>query len=138
MGVLIPFCETTHKTTMKAVLAALLVLAAACHAAPDKRFIISDIKDAFEHIGDGISHAFNSAKHEFSKIVSHIPFNQVVDNLVPLINSGMSQAACKKACELGAGKVFENHLHSMGSTVNHACGPVCKGALSKIQDVAGR
>merc|ERR1712105_311211 len=138
MGVLIPFCETTNKTTMKCMLLALVVLAAACHAAPDKRFIISDIKDAFHDIGHGISHAFNSAKHEFSKIVSHIPFDSVVDNLVPLINSGMSQMACKKACEMGAGKVFGEHHASMGSTVNHACGPVCKGALSKIKDVAGR
>merc|ERR1712058_102459 len=129
MGVLISFAKlpTNHKTTMKAVLAAVLILAATCHAAPDKRFIISDIK-----------HAFDSAKHEFSKIVSHIPFDSVVDNLVPLINSGMSQMACKKACEAGAGKVFGSHFHGMGATVNHACGPACKGALSKIQDVAGR
>merc|ERR1712240_644152 len=105
MGVLISFAKlpTNHKTTMKAVLAAVLILAATCHAAPDKRFIISDIKDAFHDIGHGISHAFSSAKHEFSKIVSHIPFDKVVDNLVPLINSGMSHMACTKACEAGAG-----------------------------------
>merc|ERR1712240_823665 len=91
---------------------AVLCLAAVSFAAPEKRFIISDIKDAFHDIGHGISHAFSSAKHEFSKIVSGIPFDKVVDNLVPLIDSGMTEAACKKACEAGAGHVFGHHFTS--------------------------
>merc|ERR1711963_68621 len=118
-----------NKDKMKVVLA-LLVLAVAAYAAPEKRFIES-IGHAFQEIGHAFQHTFDGAKDSFNNLIGehglHIDFNSVVQKLIPLIDSGYTEAMCVPACVSAAAP--------LAGTV---CGPVCKAALAELEKAAGK
>merc|ERR1711992_56134 len=132
MGTLV----NSNKDKMKVVLA-LLVLAAAAYAAPEKRFIES-ISHAFESLGHAIAHTFNQAKDSFNNIVGehglNIDFHAVVQKMIPLIDSGMTETACTTAC-VGAASSVLGPAAPLAGTV---CGPVCMAALAELEKQAGK
>merc|ERR1712098_605669 len=101
-------------STMK-VAAVLLAVCMAAHASQevelDKRFILSDIKDAFNNIGSTFTHLWHNAKEGFDKPThGNLSFNDVVNRLIPEIHGGMTTAACVKVCVSGLGAAFPPSL----------------------------
>merc|ERR1711963_1149799 len=120
MGTLVLVGQTV---TMKVVLA-VLVLVAVAYAAPEKRFIES-VGHFFHNVGHSLSDAFNSAKDQF---------NKVVDLLIPYIDSDMTEGQCDSACKAAASSV----LGAAAPLASTLCPDVCKGALSKLEQAAGK
>ncbi|XP_076461491.1 uncharacterized protein LOC143293984 [Babylonia areolata] len=122
---------------MKAVLA-LTLLVALASAAPqpikDKRFIES-IGHLFHQAADALAHTFNQAKDAFNSLTHglNINFDSVVAQMIPLIDSGMTETACTTAC-VGAASTVLGPAAPLAGTV---CGPVCKAALAKLEETAG-
>ncbi|KAL8568011.1 hypothetical protein ACOMHN_029186 [Nucella lapillus] len=122
---------------MKAVLA-LTLLVALASAAPrpvkDKRFIES-LGHLLHQAAYAFTHTFNQAKNSFNQLTSglHINFDQVVNQLIPLIDSGMTETACTTACMGGAATVLGPAAPLAGTV----CVPVCKAALAKLEQAAG-
>merc|ERR1712131_469720 len=98
------------KDTMKAVLA-LTLLVAVASAAPrhihDKRFIES-IAHLFHQAADALTHTFNQGVDAFNKLTHglHINFDDVYKQLIPLIDSGMTESACVTTCVGSASTVL--------------------------------
>ncbi|GFO10279.1 conotoxin [Plakobranchus ocellatus] len=136
-----------------------LVAMATVEAGPmKKRFLLKEIQDALNSVGDWFTKTYNSAKDSFNKLASGRPsisefwaesmleiqvvysgcflpvnFDAAVNALIPYISSDMSVTACVGACENAATTVL-GPAASLASTV---CTPVCEGALAKLEDIAG-
>ncbi|XP_076439585.1 conotoxin Cl14.12-like [Babylonia areolata] len=117
------------------VVAVLLMTLVVAHAAPQKRFLIKEIGDLFNNLGNQLTHVFNSAKNEFEKLTSgeNINFDHVVDLLVNQIDSDATEGACQTACTAGATAI----LGPAAPLAGLVCGPACKAALAKIEEAAG-
>merc|ERR1711963_967755 len=129
MGTLVLVGQTV---TMKVVLA-VLVLVAVAYAAPEKRFIES-VGHFFHNVGHSLSDAFNSAKDQFNKISHGLDFHKAVDLLIPYIDSDMTEGQCDSACKAAASSV----LGAAAPLASTLCPDVCKGALSKLEQAAGK
>merc|ERR1719481_1994192 len=117
---------------MKVVLS-LLVLVALAYAVPEKRFIES-IAHAFQDLGHSFEHAFNSAKDTFHSFAHNLDFSSVVNALIPLIDSNETEGGCISVCETSASSL----LGSAAPLATSLCPSACKGALSKLEETAGR
>merc|ERR1712183_1261131 len=98
-----------------------------------KRFLIKEINNVINGIGDFFTKAYNSAKDAVNKVASGLNFDHAVDALIPLIHSGMSVSACAAACTASAASVLGPFAVSAGVI----CTPLCEGALAKLEDIAG-
>merc|ERR1719411_1981934 len=105
-------------------------------AAPEKRFFVNEIKHAFESIGNAFTSAWNGAKDTFNNLTHglNINFDDVVNQLIPLIDSGMTEAGCITTCT-GASASILGPAAPIAATV---CAPLCKAALAKLEEAAGR
>ncbi|PVD30113.1 hypothetical protein C0Q70_09375 [Pomacea canaliculata] len=116
---------------MKFAVVLLLALVAMASAHPrmarsqDKRFLV----DTFKDIGNWFSHAWDSAKDEFNKVVHSVEVKQ----LVPLIDSQATEAGCSTVCT-GAAASLLGPAAPLAATL---CGPLCKAALAELEKVAG-
>ncbi|KAL8568012.1 hypothetical protein ACOMHN_029187 [Nucella lapillus] len=119
---------------MKAVLA-LTLLVALASAAPRPVKDIESLSHLLHQAAYAFTHTFNQAKNSFNQLTSglHINFDKVVDQLIPLIDSGMTETACTTACVGGAATVLGPAAPLAGTV----CVPVCKAALAKLEQVAG-
>ncbi|XP_076439582.1 conotoxin Cl14.12-like [Babylonia areolata] len=116
------------------VVAVLLMTLVVAYAAPEKRFLIKDIGDLINNLGNQLTQVFNSAKHEFEKIVGgQVDFDNVVHLLVGQIDSDTTEGACEAACTKGASVI----LGPAAPMAGLVCGPACKAALAKIEEAAG-
>nr|KAG5697307.1 hypothetical protein BaRGS_004973 [Batillaria attramentaria] len=109
---------------MRVVLVVSLLVACSLAApAPDKRFIGS-ISDLWHQAVDSVSHVFNQAKDQFNKLTDglNINFDSVVNALIPMIDSDMTEGACHNVCVGSAATVLGPAAPLAGSV----CGDVCK------------
>merc|ERR1711921_12762 len=130
--------SSRQKSTMKVAVVLLLVVAAmsATDAAPkriNKRLFWNDVVNVVHNIGDFFSDAYNAAKDAVSKLASGLDFDKAVDLLVPMIHSGMTVTACTGTCTAASATVL-GPFAALSATV---CGPICEGALDKLEQTAG-
>nr|KAG5697309.1 hypothetical protein BaRGS_004975 [Batillaria attramentaria] len=105
---------------MRVVLVVSLLVACSLAApAPDKRFIGS-----ISVLWHSVSHVFNQAKDQFNKLTDglNINFDSVVNALIPMIHSDMTEGACHNVCVGSAATVLGPAAPLAGSV----CGDVCK------------
>merc|ERR1711937_942810 len=129
---------TVRADKMKVAVVLLLVVAAmaATDAAPkriNKRIFWSDIVHVVDNIGHFFSDAYNAAKDAVKNLAAGLDFDKAVDALVPMIHSGMTVTACTATCTAGAATVL-GPFATLSATV---CGPICEGALEKLEHAAG-
>ncbi|KAK7483966.1 hypothetical protein BaRGS_00024850 [Batillaria attramentaria] len=132
---------------MRVVLVVSLLVACSLAApAPDKRFIGS-ISDLWHQAVDSVSHVFNQAKDQFNKLTDGLNskgtmctyyssqsgdlddavvgiwmMQCVVNALIPMIDSDMTEGACHNVCVGSAATVLGPAAPLAGSV----CGDVCK------------
>ncbi|RUS71397.1 hypothetical protein EGW08_020838 [Elysia chlorotica] len=121
---------------MRAAIACLLVLVAmtTVEAGPmQKRFLIKELQNAINSVGDWFTKTYNSAKDAFNKLASGINFDAAVNALIPYISSDMTVSGCVTVCNNAAQTV----LGPAASLAGSLCTPLCEGALAKLEDIAG-
>merc|ERR1712154_186485 len=146
-------CKSTSSVThyfasfpaMK-VLAVLLALVVAANAfAPrsttrmslrEKRFWgnwWNNVHEQWNNAVNMVTQRYNDAKNAFQNAVSNVNFDEVVDQLVPMIHSGQTVSACVKVCIGGLTAKFPP-LAVAGA---YGCKPACNAALEKLEEMAG-
>merc|ERR1712130_1067427 len=131
----------THITAskMKTFVALLMVMMVGMAAVDarktirNRRFLLKEIQDALNSVGDFFTKQYNSAKDAFNKAVSGIDFDAAVNALIPMINSDMTVTACVATCT-GASATVLGPAAVLAGTV---CTPLCDGALAKLEEMAG-
>ena len=119
-----------------AVFACLLVVVAMAtvEAGPmKKRFLIKEIQNAINSVGDWFTKQYNGAKDAFNKVASGVNFDAAVNALIPYINSDMTVTACVSTCTGAAVAV----LGPAATLSGVLCTPLCDGALAKLEELAG-
>ncbi|KAK3766371.1 hypothetical protein RRG08_044555 [Elysia crispata] len=134
----LPVSRALHSVSvkMKLAVACLLVLVAMAtvEAGPmKKRFLIKEIQNAINSVGDWFTKTYNSAKDSFNRLASGVNFDAAVNALIPYINSGMTVTACVTACQGAAVAV----LGPAAALSGVLCTPLCDGALAKLEEIAG-
>ncbi|KAK3763742.1 hypothetical protein RRG08_059100 [Elysia crispata] len=70
---------------------------------------------------------------DIQQIEGKVDFQDVIQALIPLIDSSFTEAACQMACEDSASDVLGADAEAYA---NLACPPLCQAALAEQKDVA--
>merc|ERR1712244_154760 len=104
-----------------------------------KRFLLDNINDALNAIGDGLqaagdffSKTYTKAKDAALKLVSGLDFTAAVDALLPDLTAGETVSSCVATCDGAALSVLGEYSQS----AHELCLPVCEGALAKMNEAA--
>merc|ERR1711963_456080 len=137
-SVLGQFSSSAHELCKPVCEGALDKLNEAAHG-KSKRFLLDNINDALNAIGDGLqaagdffSKTYNTAKDAALKLVSGLDFTAAVDALLPDLTAGETVSSCVATCDGAALSVLGEYSQS----AHELCLPVCEGALAKMNEAA--